>query len=87
MILHTCDSAEEIKEAVQKAKMIKASHDASRIANHAYLAAKKAEIDAFASYGFADKATKALYNAQKVAEYASEDAERFAGTFFFFFFF
>jgi len=74
---------------VEKAKAVKAAHVACHVANHAYLAARKFEIEASHLIGFVNEANEAIYNAQRAASDASEDAERFAGEFlllsFFFF--
>ena len=70
---------EQANEAVEKAKCVKAAHVASQIANHAYLAARKSEIDAYHLLGYVNKANEAIYEAQQAASYAAEDAERFKG--------
>ena len=70
---------EQGNEAVEKAKCVKAAHVASQIANHAYLAARKSEIDAYHLLGYVNKANEAIYEAQQAASYAAEDAERFKG--------
>ena len=71
-----------MNEAIEKAKCVRAAHVASHVANHAYLAARKFEIDAFRLIGFVNKGNEAIYEAQQAASYAAEDAERFAGEFF-----